>query len=298
MMSGGRADAERLAIPELSSDLRAYVSRMQQGQSLIEQRLSAAEAAAHRAISEARRELSMAMERLDACRQQEDADCSWAAAAVDRAKLHLETMYGVARDITALRAAHQPAARRFSTALETLGQQVQRELTRAGDSLDVYHGSGADSRSASAGGGTTSTSASSSAGSSVRQPAGFPSNIVMVPLSLIDDSDSRIQGPGEFSEFYTPSDLEWAHEKFTSVVMPGVAGGATIDDFRARDQREGRIGTRSYEMTCAGFFGTDAINLSANGSHFGVNNGYHRIWVARRMGLDAVPARVVGHGAS
>lgn len=299
-MAGGRADAERLAIPELSSDIRAYVARMEQGQAQVEQRLSAAEAAAQRAIAQARRALLVAMESLKACRQQEDADCSWAAAAVDRAKAHLEAMYAVARDIAALRAQHQPVARRFGTALDTLGQQVQRELTRAGDTLDVYLGESAGGRgtSASGVGGGLGASSSPSSGPPVSQPSGFPSDVVMVPLSLIDDSDSGVTGAADFWKGYSPADLEWAHEAFISVVMPGVASGATLDDFRARDQCEGRMGARSYADTYSGFFGDSKITLDPQGSTFTVANGYHRIWVARSMGLDAVPAKVSGHGFS
>ena len=296
-MAGGRADAERLAIPELSSDLRSYVARMQQGQALVEQRLRAAGVAAERSITEARRGLLVAVERLDACRREEDADCSWAAAAVDTAKQHLEEMYAVARDIAELGAQYQPVTRRFSAALNTLGQQAQRELTRAGDTLDIYLGSSPGGRGATgshAGGSPSSPTSSSASGpaSSLIQPVGFPTDVVMVPLSLIDDSDSHVNGAEDFGKGYTPADLEWAHEAFVGVIVPGVAKGLSLDDFRARDQREGKMGTRSYADTYSGFFGDSKITLDASGSNFTVVNGYHRVWVARNMGLDAVPAKV------
>lgn len=295
-MAGGRADAERLAIPELSSALRTYVARMRQGQALVEQRLGAAEAAAQQAVTEARRELLVAMERLEACRQQEDTDCRWAAAAVDRAKRHLEAMYAVARDIADLRAQHQPVARRFSTALNTLGQQVQRELTRAGDTLDVYLGSTAGGRRTSGSSASGPLTGDPSAAPSLSQPPGFPTDIVMVPLALIDSSDTHVHGPADFQKGYSPADIEWAHEAFISVIMPGVAKGLTLDDFRARDQREGRTGTRSYADTYSGFFGNDAIKLNPKGQMFDAGNGHHRLWVARQMGLTAVPAKVSRHG--
>lgn len=299
-MAGGRADAERLAIPELSAELRTYVARMQQGQALVEQRIGAAEAAAQRAINDARRELAAALESLEACRRQEDADCTWAAAAVDRARQHLEAMCAVARDVAELRARHQRIAHRFRTALDTIGQQVQRELTRAGDTLDVYLWSSPAGRgsSGSSGAGMRSGSASSvQGGPSLSQPAGFPAGVVMVPLSLINDSESQVSGDADFGKGYSPADLEWAFEAFISVIMPGVAKGLTLDDFRVRDQREGRIGTRSYADTYSGFFGDSKITLDANGSTLTVANGYHRIWVAS-MGLESVPAKVGGHGVS
>jgi len=297
-VAGGRADAERLAITELSSALRAYVARMRQGQALVELRGGVAEAAAQRAVNEARRELAVAMERLEACRQQEDASCSWAAAAVDRAKRHLEAMYAVARDLADLWAQYRPIAGRFSTALETLGQQVQRELTRAGDTLDVYLGSTAGGRRTSGSSASGRLTGDPSAASALSQPPGFPADIVMVPLALIDSADIPVHGPADFQKGYSPADIEWAHEAFISVIMPGGAKGLTLDDFRARDQREGRTGTRSYADTYSGFFGNDAIKLDPKGQMFDAGNGHHRLWVARQMGLDSVPAKVSGHGAS
>ena len=291
-MSGHRADAERLAIPELSSDLRAYVARMQQAQAGVEQRFGAAEQVAERAINQARRNVSAAMARLDSCRADDDSDCSWPAAEVDRAERHLEQMHAVAREIAALRTGHRSAARRFGSALDVLGQAAQRELNRAGETLDVYLGGTSAGRGTVKSGGLPVWGAASSGGGSVTQPAGFPVDIVMVPLALIDDSGSGVGGPADFGKGYSASDLEWALEKFISIVMPDVARGATLDDFRARDHREGRMGTRSYEMTYCGFFGGDAITLSSHSSTYGVGNGYHRIWVAKRMGLDSVPARV------
>ena len=116
----------------------------------------------------------------------------------------------------------------------------------------------------------------------------------MVPLALIDDSDSRVRGAQDFGKGYSPADLEWAHEAFVNVIVPGLAQGLSLDDFRARDQRENRMGTRSYADTYSGFFGDSRITLNANGSGFTVANGYHRLWTARAMGLDAIPAKVIG----
>lgn len=295
-----RADVDRLAVLELSSALRTYVARMHQSQALVERRLAAAEAAADQATTEARRGLSKAMERLDECRRQDNADLSGCAAAFDRAKVHLESMYSVARDIARLRAQHGPIARRFNTMLEALAQQAQRELMRAGDTLDTYLGTstGRSGHSGADSGGPSRDPRGPRVGSSLYQPVGFPPGIVMVPLSLIDESESTVHGPSDFRKGVSPADLEWALEKFFSVIVPGVADGATIDDFRVRDQREGRIGTRSYADTYDCFFGGDKILLEPNGATFRVLNGNHRIWVAKNMGLDAAPAEVSGHGVS
>ncbi|MFZ4748730.1 MAG: hypothetical protein ACOYLK_17910 [Sphingomonas sp.] len=279
-----------MAIPELSVYIRTYAAQMAQGQGLVERRIRYAENAAEQAIRAAQRALSAANDALSACQQQEDADCNWAAAQVARARDHLEAMYAIAADIRFARDAYVPASRRFSQALDVLGQQVQSELKRAGDTLDVYFGGTGGS---GGGGSAVRASGSTTAMGAITRPAGFPEGFAMVPLSLVDESDSQVGGPEDFKKGYSPADLEWAHEAFVGVIMPGVANGLTIDDFRDRDQREGRMGTRSYADTYSGFFSTDhAITLSGPGCT--VVNGYHRIWVARQMGLRHIPARLMG----
>lgn len=296
-MTGERAEVEALAISELGSNLRAYVHQMEQGIATVHQHLAVAESIAQQSVNAARRDVSTSMEHLSACLRQEDSECRWQAQEVERASKRLEEMYGIARQIESLTAGYRPATRRFESALSILSHQAQRELRRAGETVDIYlRTTATPGTTASAGKGPAPANEISRR--EITHPKGFPDDIVMVPLDMIDDSDSRIHKVSDFSKSYTPADLEWAHERFVSVVMPGVANGATIDDFRERDRREGRMGTRSYEMTYSGFFGADAINLSSNGSTLEVNNGYHRIWVAKRMGIQTIPARVSGHDIS
>lgn len=127
-------------------------------------------------------------------------------------------------------------------------------------------------------------------------PVGFPQGFAMVPLSAIDDGDSRVSGPADFSKS-APSDMEWAHSAFLDVVLPTLAAGGTLDDLRERDLREGRQGDRSCSQTFTGFLrDASAITLDRRGDRFEVGNGFHRIWTARRLGLSAVPAKVTGDG--
>lgn len=116
---------------------------------------------------------------------------------------------------------------------------------------------------------------------------GLPPQIQLIAVADIDDSDSHVTGPESFGKGYSPADLRWAHDALHEVVLPTLASGGTIEDLRARDVTEGRMGVRSYADTYSGFFGDSAIHLS---SDLKVSNGYHRIWVAKQMGLSHVPA--------
>ena len=113
-----------------------------------------------------------------------------------------------------------------------------------------------------------------------------------VQLSAIDTSDREISA-ADYQKGYSPDDLKWAYHALHEVVMPGVAAGHGRDYFARRDAAEGRQGTRSYSDTFGGFFGDDAIRLERRGDKYVVTNGYHRIWIAKQMGLQSVPARVV-----
>ena len=148
----------------------------------------------------------------------------------------------------------------------------------------------------SSGGDATSGRTAGSTGA--RGLAGAPAGYAMVPLSLIDDSDSNVHGPEAFGKGYSPEDLTWAFSALHEVVLPAMANGLGRDHFAELDQQHGLIGTRSYSDTYSNFFGLDnAINLDQTASGYRVGNGYHRIWVARQAGLHEVPAYVGGHSA-
>lgn len=121
---------------------------------------------------------------------------------------------------------------------------------------------------------------------------GLPEGWEMVPLSAIDDADSAVVGPESFGKGYSPDDLTWAFTALNEVVLPAISRGEGSDYFQELDQAQGRAGSRSYDDTYRGFFEKgSAIKLDrrADGT-FGVGNGYHRIWLARQLGLQSLPA--------
>ncbi|RKR76284.1 hypothetical protein [Frondihabitans australicus] len=121
--------------------------------------------------------------------------------------------------------------------------------------------------------------------------AALPEGFAMVSLADIDDN-GRVTGPESFGKGYSPRDLEWAHEAFLEVVLPTLRAGGGIDDLRLRDANEGKVGTRSFSDTFGGFLGDSAIRLTPIGDRWEITNGAHRIWVARHMGLESIPARI------
>lgn len=189
-----------------------------------------------------------------------------------------------------------PSSGRTTAALE----RAARALAQAEQALEAFSQRGDAFATRLASGGVTSTNASAkpdsgsdnSAASEFRPP-GMPLEFAMIPLSQIDDSDRAIT-EADFAKGYTPDDLAWAHQAFIDMILPGIARGMGRDDFAELDADLGLVGTRSYADTYLGFMGPDqgnVIKLARGGAgKFKLQNGYHRVWVARRLGLTHVPA--------
>lgn len=166
----------------------------------------------------------------------------------------------------------------------TAADQYASTATRFANSL----ASGAGVGGAAGSGGGRSNSAEEPGLST----EGFPDGLTWVSLDEIDTSD-RPASELSFDKGYSPDDLSWATEAFRDVVAPGVNRGLTIEDFRAMDTAQGLSGTRSYAKTYEGFLGGGQIKLDrAPGGRLAPVSGYHRIWLARRLGLTHLPARL------
>lgn len=177
----------------------------------------------------------------------------------------------------------------IAAAQASLGQTGQNlEQYRSGAARGGHTAGGGTSRGGSRTGGAGAATLASMASAYPGIPGG-PDDIRLVPVADIDDGDSNITGPESFGKGYSVQDLTWAHDALLDVVIPTLAAGGTLDDLRARDAAEGRQGTRSFADTHAGFLGHDAIRLD---SDMTIANGYHRVWVAKRMGLQSVAVRV------
>ena len=69
--------------------------------------------------------------------------------------------------------------------------------------------------------------------------------------------------------------------------------GATPDYWREFDRQRGLAYPDGYQKVYESFYGQDAIRLDKDGDQYDIVNGRHRIFMAKQMGIDAVPARVI-----
>ncbi|MRH91664.1 hypothetical protein GFY24_30210 [Nocardia sp. SYP-A9097] len=248
-------------------------------------------------IAKRQRELASAKQEYESCCRIEDADCSGPRRVLERCVRALDAAHRAQRMYDASTAEYISAAARFARVRVSLATESKQLLATIADDLDAYGRATAAASSVTFASGGASTRIHGTAAStpSLSHPPGFPAGYAMVPVGALDTSGSNVGGPGSFKSDSTPDDLEWGFETFNSVIVRALRQGKGLDYFRERDSNEGLCGTRSYAMTYTGFLADDEavrVRLRPDGT-FEVRNGFHRIWVAQRMGLADIPAKVV-----
>ncbi|WP_433580285.1 hypothetical protein [Nocardia brasiliensis] len=247
------------------------------------------------------RKLREAQAAYDACCRTEDADCSGPRRALERAERALAAVHRAERMYAAATAEYSAAAGRFARVRVALSLETTQLLGLIAKDLDAYNrassavgtvpsGNG-PAVSAPSGGAVTPTGATERI--ALDTPAGFPDGYAMIPLSALDTAATG--GAKPLPADVSKSDLEWALNAFHTVIVPALRLGKDIEYFRARDQDERRCGARSYADTYTWFLGSDEalqVGRQPDGG-FTVHNGFHRIAIARQLGLASVPARVV-----
>jgi hypothetical protein len=69
--------------------------------------------------------------------------------------------------------------------------------------------------------------------------------------------------------------------------------GANADYWREFDRQKGLAYPNGYHRVYESFYGQDAIRLNKNGDQYDSINGRYRIVMAKKMGIESVPARVI-----
>jgi hypothetical protein len=276
------------AIKELQTSLSAFLADATDAAQQSDRLASDAVAKVLAEVGKRRAALAAAEAALEACQRDPEADCSGLQREVERAAARLATAEGALRAAERACSEFQPRQARFTREAQRLVGEGRQLLGRMAEDLETYL--------AVAGGGEFLGGASGAAAAPSTPPPtpGLPDGWAMVPLGLIDTSDSSVTGPESFGKGYTSDDLAWAFETLHEVVLPALAYGHGADYFQQRDLAEGRYGTRSYSDTYSGFFkDSSAIKLEPRpDGTYSIGNGYHRVWVAQRLGLDTVPGQV------
>lgn len=235
---------------------------------------------------------------IHACRQDERA-CGAvgpAKAGLGRAVAEKNRVDGLVRALDDAVARHYGPMRRYAGAVSNTTQAIAV--------LDQIGRASADYRSvalpAGLGGGVASPESLGAARSvspgpapKVAEPIGA-TGMVAVPLSAIDSTDSMVTGPESYQKVSYPEMQRGVHV-LDEVVLPAVRAGADGDHFSRMDAASGVPYTDGTRRIYDAFFGDSGpVTLNRVGDRYTVTNGNHRIFIARRLGLTTLPARVLG----
>jgi hypothetical protein len=113
-----------------------------------------------------------------------------------------------------------------------------------------------------------------------------------VPLAQVDLRDSPVHDTSDFHKVSREEMVE-GFRKLEEEVRPAVERGATGDYFSQLDKEQGLDYEHGYRRVYDAFYGDSCIRLEKVGDSYAVVNGYHRLAVARELGLKTVPAQVI-----
>jgi len=197
----------------------------------------------------------------------------------------------------------QDMVRQAATAYRDQVIQVTRMLPTVLPSARIFLGNKVTELETYAAAGTLSDARISSGTAAPHPTAGVQSptpassgtwstpEIQMVTLDQIDVSTSSVTGPQHFHKV-SPQDMIEGFQKLQQVVMPAVAQGADGDYFAHLDTAQGLAYVHGYQRIFDVFYGDEAIRLEKLGGTYHIINGQHRLFLARQLGIKAIPALV------
>jgi hypothetical protein len=253
--------------------------------------------------AEAQRQVNAADRALRACHRDPRANCSGQEKALAEAQDWLarteENLTTAKRCGERVRA----AAERFRQELSAYRRHLELELAAAAAFLgglaaaaDAYAAasvSGGGATDAAPGSWAWAMPASGEADAPPETSIGT-TDLFAAPLDRIDTSESGVTGRESFRKTGYATMREGT-QRLDEVVLPAVRNGAGGEHFAAMDAQRGLDYEHGYQRVYDAFFGDDSLRLDARADgSYGVTNGYHRIYVARELGLRTLPARIAG----
>jgi hypothetical protein len=265
-----------------------------------------------REVEHCEEDLDDSQRALEDCRNSEDEDyypdCSGYEEELDQSRHRLgraqDELSEVQRSLGQFEEAvsdYRSAARKLDELAETGIEQARAFLQRKLTDLEAYAAISAPA----AGAGVLAESRSPSVQTAVPDPvsASGPApptassgwierGIQSVPIGSIDLSDSSVRGAGDFKK-YSHDVLLDGVRRLRDEVQPAVERGADGDYFSDLDSRNGTDYEHGLRRVYDSFYGMERIRLTKIGDKCTVENGYHRLTVAKELGLHSIPASVV-----
>ncbi len=113
-----------------------------------------------------------------------------------------------------------------------------------------------------------------------------------IPLAQIDWENIEPLTPKDYKKV-PYNEMRAGLLKLQQVVKPQIELGATEDDFMLMDDEQGLEYAHGYHRIYEAFYGRDAIAVEKVGEKYRVLNGRHRLLLAKELGWESIPARIV-----
>lgn len=113
-------------------------------------------------------------------------------------------------------------------------------------------------------------------------------NVDLKYLPSIDDIDES-----QFSKV-SMRDMQAGLQRYQEMQRLVDLGQENTREHWARvDREKGLDYSEGYQRVYEAFYGTEPIRLNKDGDKYTVENGRHRLWLAKRMGISVLPASIV-----
>lgn len=116
--------------------------------------------------------------------------------------------------------------------------------------------------------------------------------VLDVPVADLPNPDG-IEGSTDFHKLSAP-EMKAGLARLEEM-KPAIASGkgASSDYWAEHDRQHGLDYAHGYQRVYEAFYGNDAIRLTNDGKQYDIVNGRHRVWLAKRMDVKDLPARVI-----
>lgn len=111
-----------------------------------------------------------------------------------------------------------------------------------------------------------------------------------VPVAELPGPEN-IHGPEDFNHHITYEDAVQVTQRLEEI-KPLIEQGYTGDDFSALDQSQGIDYLQGQQRIYELYYGSKAIKVAKDENGYHIDNGHHRIFIAKQLGINWLPVRL------
>lgn len=114
--------------------------------------------------------------------------------------------------------------------------------------------------------------------------------IIDVPVADLPIPEG-VSNTSDFNHHITWEDARTATSQLPDI-QAEVKGGKTDEDFSKDDEKDGQSWQTGKRRIYDLFYGNDPVVLDKDGDQYTIVSGRHRIFAAKELGLETIPAKV------